>query len=184
MIREAVDWIWQTVRVEPTRARLAVVQFPGTNCERETVRALTDVLACPVDLIWHADALDPEPYAAVVLPGGFAHGEGNYTASSPVELERLEASGAVVLRYCDADGRVTPEANPNGSANNIAAIGSGSVLGLMPHPERATDRLLGSADGRLLFASIGQALADMASHTRYTGVTGVTATRPEVSLNV
>src|SRR6266571_3089294 len=61
-----------------------------------------------------------QPGQVLRLP--IAHGEGNYTASSPEELERLEASGAVVLRYCEADGRVSRAANPNGSANNIAGL--------------------------------------------------------------
>src|SRR2546421_5621562 len=60
--------------VEPTGARVAVVQFPGTNCERETVRALQAV-GCLVDVIWHADEFPQARYAAVVLPGGFAHGD-------------------------------------------------------------------------------------------------------------
>jgi phosphoribosylformylglycinamidine synthase subunit PurQ / glutaminase len=228
------------VRVAPAQARLAVVQFPGTNCERETVRALRDTTHCPVDLVWHADHLDPDAYAGVVLPGGFAHGdhlragaiarfssamrgvqamadagkpvlgicngfqvlleagllpgamlrnaslrfvsewvwcrvertdtpftsacqpgqmlhlpiahgEGNYTAESPEALERLEASQAVVLRYVSD--------NPNGSLNAIAGVINGSVFGLMPHPERASDDLLGSTDGRLIFESMHQALA-------------------------
>jgi phosphoribosylformylglycinamidine synthase len=64
----------------------------------------------------------------------------------------------VVLRYCDAEGRVTPEANVNGSVENIAGIcnETGTVFGLMPHPERASEPLLGSADGRLLFESLLQ----------------------------
>ncbi|MDQ3808653.1 MAG: phosphoribosylformylglycinamidine synthase subunit PurQ, partial [Chloroflexota bacterium] len=60
--------------MEPTRARVAVIQFPGTNCERETVRALQSV-NCPVDLIWHAEPFPADRYAAAVLPGGFAHGD-------------------------------------------------------------------------------------------------------------
>jgi phosphoribosylformylglycinamidine synthase subunit PurQ / glutaminase len=228
------------VRVAPAQARLAVVQFPGTNCERETLRAVRDVVGCPVDLVWHADHLDPDAYAGVILPGGFAHGdhlragaiarfspamrgvaaiaqqsklvlgicngfqvlleagllpgamlrnaslqfvsdwvscrvertdtpftcacqpgqvlrlpiahgEGNYTAGSQAALHTLEANGSVVLRY---EGP-----NPNGSANNIAGLLSGSVFGLMPHPERAIDDLLGSADGRRIFESIRHSLA-------------------------
>src|SRR6187397_3242814 len=60
--------------VEPPAARVAVVQFPGTNCERETARALRAV-ECSVDLIWHADPFPQDVYSAVVLPGGFAHGD-------------------------------------------------------------------------------------------------------------
>jgi len=84
-----------------------------------------------------------------------AHGEGRYTADAAV-LERLEGNGLVVFRYVDAGGEVTPAANPNGSALNIGGIVSerGNVLGMMPHPERAVDTLLGSADGLPLFESI------------------------------
>ena len=230
-------------------AGVAVVQFPGSNCERETVRALRAVLEAPVDLIWHADEFPVHAYAAVVLPGGFAHGDhlragaiarfsrvmrgieqfaragglvfgicngfqvlleagllpgamlnnaslqfrsewvwcrvertdtlftsacppghvlrlpiahgqGNYTTANPAQLQALESAGSVVLRYCEADGRVTAEANPNGSQANIAGIinSAGNVFGLMPHPERANDALLGSTDGRLLFESLARAI--------------------------
>lgn len=90
-----------------------------------------------------------------VLRMPIAHGEGNYHAPDPL-LHTVEASGQVVLRYCDAHGRVVPEANPNGSRRNIAGVCSpaGNVLGLMPHPERAAESVLGSADGALLFESL------------------------------
>ncbi len=82
-----------------------------------------------------------------------AHAEGRYHAS-PEVLEELERQRLIAFRYCDAAGRVTPAANPNGSARSIAGIYGGprrNVLGLMPHPERASEPLFGSADGRLLF---------------------------------
>ena len=89
-----------------------------------------------------------------------AHGEGNYVAS-PEVLDRLEAEGRVVFRYVDADGRATAEANPNGSARNIAGIAdaTGNLVGLMPHPDRAMDLLLGSADGRPVFEGLVEAAA-------------------------
>jgi phosphoribosylformylglycinamidine synthase len=88
-----------------------------------------------------------------------AHGDGRYTADSDV-LERLEGEGHVIFRYVDAQGRVTDEANPNGSLRNIAGIrnAAGNVLGMMPHPERAMDARLGSADGLPLLQSIADAL--------------------------
>jgi phosphoribosylformylglycinamidine synthase I len=226
-------------------ARIAVVQFPGTNCERETARALATEFGDRVDIVWHADTFPIESYAAVVLPGGFAygdhlragaiarfspamtgiqrfaehgglvlgicngfqvlleagllpgamlrnaslefrsewvwcrvertdtpftracqvgqvlklpiaHGEGNYV--SPADAE------GVVLRYCDRDGNLTPDANPNGSQHAIAGIANaaGSVFGLMPHPERAADALLGSTDGRFIFESLEVALREPA----------------------
>jgi phosphoribosylformylglycinamidine synthase len=84
-----------------------------------------------------------------ILKLPIAHGEGNYV------LAETSASD-VVLRYCDADGNVTPEANPNGSEANIAGVinSQGNVFGLMPHPERANESLLGSADGRSIFESL------------------------------
>ncbi len=90
-----------------------------------------------------------------VLRIPIAHGEGCYFADDAT-LGALDAGGQVLLRYCDAEGRPTDAANPNGSKNNIAGIRSaaGNVFGLMPHPERACDALLGSTDGRLLFQSL------------------------------
>ena len=89
-----------------------------------------------------------------------AHGEGCYLAD-PETVAALEEEGRVVFRYADASGEVTPEANPNGSVNNIAGIRNeaGNVLGMMPHPERAADPILGSEDGAGLFRSLVQALA-------------------------
>jgi phosphoribosylformylglycinamidine synthase subunit PurQ / glutaminase len=95
-----------------------------------------------------------------VLTLPIAHGEGNYFAE-PAVLDELEASGRVIFRYCDAAGAVTEAANPNGSARNIAGICNAgrNVVGLMPHPERACEPVLGSADGLLLFESVVASLA-------------------------
>lgn len=84
-----------------------------------------------------------------------AHGEGNYICDEQT-LARLEGEGLVAFRYCDADGAVTAEANPNGSLNGIAGIYSAgrNVLGMMPHPENLIDSLVGGTDGRGLFASL------------------------------
>jgi len=89
----------------------------------------------------------------ITLP--VAHGEGRYVADGET-LARLEGEGRVVFRYCTQGGEVTEAANPNGSLHNIAGIVNrrGNVLGLMPHPERATDALLGSEDGVALFRSL------------------------------
>jgi phosphoribosylformylglycinamidine synthase len=80
--------------------------------------------------------------------------EGNYVAPA-TDLERIEATGEVVLRYCDADGTVSDATNPNGSVNGIAGVASpaGNVAGLMPHPERAVEEILESTDGRVLLES-------------------------------
>jgi phosphoribosylformylglycinamidine synthase subunit PurQ / glutaminase len=227
------------VSVAAATPRLAVVQFPGTNCERETARSLSACSGTPVDVIWHADPFPLERYAAVVLPGGFAHGDhlragaiarfslvmdgiqrfaeagglvlgicngfqvlleagmlpgamlrnaslqfrsewvwcrvertdtpftSAYRSGQVLRLPIAHGEGnyvsltqprGVVLRYCDSAGNATPEANPNGSRDGIAGIANerGNVFGLMPHPERASDALLGSTDGRGVFESLAR----------------------------
>ena len=81
--------------------------------------------------------------------------EGNYVADAAT-LDELESNGQVLLRYADATGQVTAETNPNGSARNIAGVSNaaGNVAGLMPHPERAVEAVLGSSDGLALLSSI------------------------------
>jgi phosphoribosylformylglycinamidine synthase len=89
-----------------------------------------------------------------------AHGEGNYYAD-PEVIRDLESSRRIIFRYCDARGETTNEANPNGSIHNIAGICSEgrNVVGLMPHPERACEPTLGSADGLVLLESVVTALS-------------------------
>ena len=98
-----------------------------------------------------------------VLRIPISHGEGNFYAD-PDTLQSLEQGGQVVFRYSTPDGRVTGDANPNGSLRNIAGISNahGNVVGMMPHPERACEPLLGSDDGLLLFRSAIHALARVA----------------------
>ncbi|MFN3345473.1 MAG: phosphoribosylformylglycinamidine synthase subunit PurQ [Chloroherpetonaceae bacterium] len=90
-----------------------------------------------------------------VLRIPIAHGEGNYYADADT-LTKLQVNRQIIFTYCDKDGNLTPEANPNGSLLNIAGISNEkkNVLGLMPHPERASEALLGSTDGRKLFESL------------------------------
>jgi len=99
------------------------------------------------------------PFTSACRPGQLlripiAHGEGNYYAEPDV-VERLEKHRQVIFRYATADGVVTPEANPNGSVNNIAGLCSEkrNVVGLMPHPERACELAVGSADGLVVLVS-------------------------------
>ena len=94
----------------------------------------------------------------VTIP--IAHGEGCYFADETT-LAEVEANNQVVFRYCSANGEITPDANPNGSLNNIAGIcnKAGNVMGMMPHPERASDPMLGSTDGIRLFKSVFEAKA-------------------------
>ena len=223
--------------------RFGVVVFPGSNCERDTVHALSAILGQPSDLVWHEET-ELSSYDCVVLPGGFAYGDhlraGAIARFSPVmaaverfaaagglvwgicngfqvlveagllpgamlqnaglqfvcrwvhlrvesantpftagitpgtvlrmpiahhegdyyvdkaTLARLERNQQIVLRYCDAEGHATLEANPNGSAANIAGVcnEAGNVFGLMPHPERCAEPILGGVDGRRLFESV------------------------------
>jgi phosphoribosylformylglycinamidine synthase len=227
--------------VAASAPRIAVVQFPGTNCERETARSLGDCCAGQVEIIWHADPFPADVYAAVILPGGFAHGDhlraGAIARFSRVmpgiqefarggglvlgicngfqvlleagllpgamlrnaslqfrsdwvwcRIERtdtpftsacsvgqvlrlpiahgegnyvsLSAPVGVAVRYCDAQGNLTSAANPNGSQDSIAGLvnAEGNVFGLMPHPERAADPLLGGTDGSFIFQSLARAL--------------------------
>jgi len=93
--------------------------------------------------------------AGDVLRLHIAHGDGNYVADDAT-LDRLEAEGRVIFRYVDADGEASDAGNANGSMRNIAGVINerGNVLGLMPHPERSVELLLGSTDGLPLFESL------------------------------
>jgi phosphoribosylformylglycinamidine synthase subunit PurQ / glutaminase len=223
--------------------RVAIVTFPGSNCDYDCYKAITDVLGEEAHFVWHRET-EIGDADLVILPGGFsygdylragaiarfspimaavldfaaqggavlgicngfqilceagllpgalvrnrtlkflgqrvhvrvenattrytsaytagailtmhiAHGEGGYVAD-PATLEALESNGQVVFRYVERTGEVTDAANPNGSMRNIAGIinETGNVLGLMPHPERSVEAILGSTDGLGLFASI------------------------------
>lgn len=90
-----------------------------------------------------------------ILRTPIAHGEGNYFADDAT-LDELERNHQVIFRYCDTEGRLTAEANPNGSARSIAGISNRerNVLGMMPHPERCAEPLLGNADGLAIFKSL------------------------------
>jgi len=232
--------------------RFAVVQFGGSNCDRDVCHVLTDVCGVDTDLVWYKDGLS-RSYDAVVLPGGFsygdylrpgaiaartpimadvirhaktgglvlgicngaqiaseaglvpgvftlnaypkfisrhvylrvenaaspftslyregevvrvpiAHKEGRYVAPADV-IARLNREGRVAFRFCDEHGNATPESNPNGSAENIAGVLSeaGNVLVMMPHPERASESVLGTEDGVKIFNSM---IAHIEEHGR------------------
>jgi len=104
---------------------------------------------------------------AQVLKMPISHGEGKYYADRET-LIRLRANGQIVFRYCTEDGRVTKEANPNGSLENIAGVvnEAGTVLGLMPHPERAAESALGGTDGVLIFQSLLGSLVEDSSFSK------------------
>jgi phosphoribosylformylglycinamidine synthase len=232
-----------------------IIVFPGSNCDRDCHHVVSDVLGHTSQLVWH-EQIDLSAFDAIILPGGFAHGDylrtGAIARFSPVmasvatfaqtgkpvigicngfqilceahllpgalrrntgqhflcrvnahirvennrnqflhktdvgdvltmpirhgegsyyvdadTLAQMEANGQVLVRYCDAQGNVTPEANPNGSVSNIAGVmnEAGNVFGLMPHPEAASEILLGSADGMMIFQSLAQPLYDYLSTT-------------------
>ena len=223
--------------------KFAVVVFPGSNCEHDTLHVLKSVMNQEVVYAWHQDT-HLQGADVVILPGGFAYGdhlrcgaiakfspilesvkkhaeqgklvlgicngfqvlqeagllpgvmlrnsglkficrhvylktesyETSFTTScrpgqvlkipiahnegnffiAPEELAELEKNHQVLFRYADQSGEVNAAANPNGSTNNIAGVmnRSGNVMGLMPHPERASEPLLGSEDGRQIFQSM------------------------------
>ena len=232
-------------------ARVAVLVFPGSNCDHDAYHAVSHVFGQDARFVWHKDASLGD-VDLVIVPGGFsygdylragaiarfspvmkdvvrfaneggpvlgicngfqvlceagllpgalvrnaslrfvcrdvrlrvestqtpftsgltegdviglsvAHGEGNYIAEQHV-LDELDAEGCVVFRYVDEQGEPTAEANPNGSARNIAGIRNamGNVVGMMPHPERCVESLLGSADGAKLFESVFDSIAQPA----------------------
>lgn len=208
--------------------KFGVVVFPGSNCDRDMIDALSKDLGYEVIALWHKDK-DVSMFTTedcIVLPGGFsygdylrcgaiarfspmmqsvinfaneggkvlgvcngfqilceagllpgvllrnenmkfvcrniflkgndgvvlkipvAHGEGRFYADDAT-LDKLEANGQIIYRYCDENGNITSDANPNGSLRNIAGISNaaGNVFGMMPHPERVCDTALGNADG-------------------------------------
>ncbi|MBR9990998.1 MAG: phosphoribosylformylglycinamidine synthase subunit PurQ [Gemmatimonadetes bacterium] len=227
--------------------RAAIVTFPGSNCDYDCYKAVTDVLGEDAYFVWHREQSVGD-CDLVILPGGFsygdylragaiarfspimqdvqrfadeggyvlgicngfqvlceagmlpgalvrnrslkfqgervyirventdtaftahyepaqmlhlhiAHGQGNYVADSQV-IAKLEAERRVIFRYVDESGQPTDEGNANGSVNNIAGIinDGGNVLGLMPHPERSVEALLGSTDGLPIFTSLAEHL--------------------------
>jgi phosphoribosylformylglycinamidine synthase len=222
----------------------AVVQFPGSNDDRDMRFAMKSVLGAACELVWHKAPELPPDTRAVLLPGGFSygdylrcgamarfspimaavrrfadaggpvlgtcngfqvlceagllpgallrnqelhfvcdfvhvriersdtpftsrarkgavlrlpikHGEGAYYVR-PEELAKLEAAGRIVLRYCDADGRRSADANPNGSVGDVAGVcnARGNVFGLMPHPEHAVEAAIGGLDGLAILGSL------------------------------
>lgn len=222
----------------------SVIIFPGSNCDRDVIHAISENTGTKVESVWHKERLLPEGTGLVVLPGGFSYGDylrcGALSARSPIidavkehalneglvlgicngfqvlletgllpgavltnrtltfickkcnlrverndtpfttgykkeqvvqfpiahndglyflppeKLENLEKNGQVVFRYCSESGKTGQEFNPNGALNNIAGITSrsGNVLGLMPHPERASEEILGGKDGVIMWRSI------------------------------
>ena len=126
--------------------------LPGALTRNESLRFVCK----DVHVIVEAEGPFTKAAGGRVLRLPVAHGEGRYVADAATEAALVQG-GRVALRYCDADGKVTAAANPNGSTSSIAGIYGGphkNVLGLMPHPERMSEPLLGGTDGRILFDSV------------------------------
>jgi phosphoribosylformylglycinamidine synthase I len=127
--------------------------LPGALLRNDRLQFVSELVRVRVE---NADTLFTSEYApGQVLTIPIAHGDGRYTADENT-LDRLEQEGRVVFRYVSAGGDVDEAWNPNGSMRAIAGIVNeeGNVLGMMPHPERAVDPILGSPDGRALFESM------------------------------
>jgi phosphoribosylformylglycinamidine synthase I len=126
--------------------------LPGAMVRNDRIKFVSQMVPVRVE---HTDT----PFTAACTPRQvlrmpIAHGEGNYYAAPDV-LAELEKNRQVIFRYVDAAGEIGTESNPNGSLNSIAGICNRerNVVGLMPHPERASEPALGSADGRAVLAS-------------------------------
>ncbi len=127
--------------------------LPGALLRNESLRFVSRPVHVRVDFADPPFTSEYEKNQILRMP--VAHGEGNYHAD-PEVLAELEGEDRIVFRYATADGKLTPEANPNGSAHHIAGIvnESRNVLGMMPHPERAVEGVLGSTDGLGIFRSL------------------------------
>ena len=131
--------------------------LPGALVRNRSLRFVCEMVITRVEV-------DDSPFTLGCRKGSLlrlpvAHGEGCFFADAAT-LQELNANQQVILRYCDSKGRVVPEANPNGSIENIAGICNRhrNVFGLMPHPDRASDERLGSMDGAKIFCSMVQSI--------------------------
>jgi phosphoribosylformylglycinamidine synthase I len=129
--------------------------LPGAMLRNKNLKFLCQFVHLRVENERTAFTRRARPGQVLRIP--IAHFDGNYYAP-PAVLDEIERNGQVVLRYCDERGRTTAEANVNGSLRSIAGLvnKAGNVMGLMPHPERAAEALLGGTDGRVILESITQ----------------------------
>jgi phosphoribosylformylglycinamidine synthase subunit PurQ / glutaminase len=127
--------------------------LPGAMLRNQSLKFQCEHVNVKVEQTDTPFTLNCRPGQVLRLP--IAHGEGNYYAD-PEVLEQLERNRQVIFRYATPSGEVTPAANVNGSLNNIAGVCSEArnVVGLMPHPERACERAVGSADGLVILESV------------------------------
>ncbi|GFE71968.1 phosphoribosylformylglycinamidine synthase subunit PurQ [Chroococcus sp. FPU101] len=127
--------------------------LPGALTRNQNLHFICDQIPL---LVEHSDSPWTSNYTnkqIITIP--IAHGEGHYYAD-PMTIQSLEDNGQILFRYCSPTGEISPESNPNGSLNNIAGIinQQGNILGMMPHPERASDPLLNATDGFKLFEGL------------------------------
>jgi phosphoribosylformylglycinamidine synthase len=129
--------------------------LPGALVRNRSLRFVCDMVITRVEV--DDSTLTQHCTKGTILRLPMAHGEGCFFADAQT-LRDLNANQQVILRYADARGRIVPDANPNGSIENIAGICNRerNVFGLMPHPDRASDARLGSADGAKIFRSMVQ----------------------------
>jgi len=127
--------------------------LPGAMLRNKNLKFLCQFVHLRLETNQTAFSLRGTPGEILRIP--IAHYDGNYFAS-PETIEEIKKNNQILFRYTDAKGKVTGEANVNGSMENIAGLlnREGNVMGMMPHPERASEAILGSEDGRLIFESI------------------------------
>ena len=133
--------------------------LPGALVRNRSLHFVCDMVTTRVEVADSPFTRGLPVGALLRLP--VAHGEGCYYADEKT-LRELNERRQIILRYCDAAGGIVPEANPNGSVENIGGICNreGNVFGLMPHPDRACEERLGSSDGRRIFESMLRSLSD------------------------
>jgi phosphoribosylformylglycinamidine synthase subunit PurQ / glutaminase len=131
--------------------------LPGALLRNENLLFICDNIHVRTESSEYAITRGLQPGNAYKIP--IAHAEGRYFADEET-LNKLELNKQVVFRYCDAQGQITPESNPNGSTRNIAGICNAgkNVFGMMPHPERAAMDYLLNTDGRIILGSLAKAV--------------------------
>lgn len=127
--------------------------LPGVLLKNKSLKFICDNVYLKVENNCTIFTSEYKAGEVIVIP--IAHGDGQYFAD-PETISKIEENRQVVFRYCSKDGEINEKSNPNGAINNIAGIVNerGNIFGLMPHPERASDPILGNTDGVRVFESI------------------------------
>jgi phosphoribosylformylglycinamidine synthase len=133
--------------------------LPGALTRNDSLQYRCQYVHVRVDNAETAFTRAARPGQVLKMP--ISHGEGKYYCDGPT-LRSLKEKNQIVFRYCEEDGRITKDANPNGSLENIAGVVNeeGTVLGLMPHPERAAEKAVGGIDGLAIFHSLLASLVE------------------------